>query len=178
MYFLKTLGLLALAVLAGCAAPARIEQMSIYSPTGQWVNSPFKKSIAVVEVTGGRETNPAWSSQVSSEAFRRALELSLQNVGLSDPSISANKYQLTADILQLSQPFGGFDMTVSANVRYSLLETSSRKEVFSKVITASHTAKLTEAFAGVERLKIANEGAAKANIQLLIDELIRLPTPQ
>lgn len=173
MFNIKFLGLIALALLTGCAAPARIEQMAVDSPGVPIVNTPLKKSVAVIEVTGGRETNPMWSSQVSSESFQRALELSLRNVGLSDPLIGANKYHLTADILQVSQPMLGLDMTVSANVRYSLIDTSTRKEVFSKVLMASYTAKFSDAFAGGERLKLANEGAVKTNIQLLVSELLQ-----
>ena len=115
-----------------------------------------------------------WTSQVSSDAFRRALELSLRAAGLTDPVTAANAYHLTADILQVSQPLLGIDMTVTTHVRYSLLDAGSRKEIFSKVITASHTARFSEAFSGAERLRLANEGAAKANIQLLTEELLRL----
>jgi hypothetical protein len=170
---LKVLGLFALLVLTGCASPARIEEMSINSSSSQAVNAPLKKSIGVSEVTGGKETNPMWASQVSSESFQRALEISLRNVGLSDPLLSANRYHLTADILQVSQPVMGLDMTVTANVRYSLIDTATRKEVFSKVIAGTYTAKFSDAFVGSERLKLANEGAAKTNIQLLVGELMQ-----
>jgi hypothetical protein len=175
---LKIFSLLALAILTGCAAPAGIEQMSVNAPVLQSIDSPLKKSVRVTAVTGGRETNPMWSSQVSSESFQRALELSLQNVGLTNPLIAANKYHLTADILQVSQPMLGLDMTVSANVRYSLIESATRKELFSKVIVGVYTAKFSDAFAGAERLKLANEGAAKRNIQLLVDDLFKFTPPQ
>ena len=178
MFNFKILGLMALAILTGCASPARIEQMAVNSPSVLTTNTPLKKSVAVTEVTGGKETNPMWSSQVSSESFQRALELSLRNVGLSDPLIAANKYHLTADILQVSQPMLGLDMSVSANVRYSLIDTKNRKEIFSKVINATYTAKFSDAFAGVERLKLANEGAARSNIQLLVDELLQFKPPE
>lgn len=170
----KAGGLIVLTILAGCAAPARIEEMAIQGSSLQSPNSPLRKSVAVTEVTGGRETNAMWSSQVSSESFRRALELSLRNVGLSDPLASGSKYQITADILQINQPLMGINMTVSADVRYSLIEVATRKEVFSKVITATYTARFSDAFAGSERLRLANEGAAKANIQILTNELLRL----
>ncbi len=178
MRWIKVSNLFILAILTGCAAPAGIEQMSVNAPIVQSVNSPLKKSVTVTSVTGGRETNPMWSSQVTSASFQRALELSLQNVGLSDPLPSANKYHLTADILQVSQPMLGLDMTVSANVMYSLIEATTRKEIFSKVIVGTYTAKFSDAFVGVERLKLANEGAAKTNIQLLVDELLQFKLPQ
>lgn len=174
---LKIFSLLAAAILSGCAALAGIEQMSVSAPIFQSANSPLKKSVAVSSVTGGRETNPMWSSQVSSESFQRALELSLRNVGLSDPLVAANKYHLTADILQISQPMLGLDMTVSANVKYSLVDTSTRKEIFSKIIFGTFTAKFSDAFSGAERLKLANEGAAKTNIQLLVNELLQFNPP-
>lgn len=178
MNCLKVFSLLPIAVLVGCAAPAGIEKMSVNAPIVQSINSPLKKSVTVISVTGGRETNPMWSSQVASESFQRALELSLRNFGLSDPLLSANRYQLTADILQVSQPMLGLDMTVSANVRYSLIDATTRKEIFSKVIVGTYTAKFSDAFMGVERLKLANEGAAKTNIQLLVDELLQFKPPQ
>lgn len=175
---LKVFSFVALAILTGCAAPAGIEQMSVNTPIVQSIDSPLKKSVAVTSVTGGRETNPMWSSQVASASFQRALELSLRNVGLSDPLISANKFHLSADILHVSQPMLGLDMTVSANVRYSLIDASTRKEVFSKVIVGTYTAKFTDALMGGERLKLANEGAAKTNIQLLVDELLQFKPPR
>jgi hypothetical protein len=168
---------LALAILTGCAAPAGIEKMTVNEPIFQTANSPLKKSVAVTSVTGGKETNPMWSSQVSTESFQRALELSLRYVGLSDPLTSANKYHLTADILQISQPMLGLDMTVSANVKYSLIDASTRKEIFSKIILGTFTAKFSSAFSGAERLKLANEGAAKTNIQLLVNELQHFKPP-
>jgi len=75
--------------------------------------------------------------------------------------------------LQVSQPMMGLDMTVTANVRYSLIDTMTRKEVFSKVIAGTFTAKFSDAFVGTERLKLANEGAARTNIQLLVGELLQ-----
>jgi hypothetical protein len=111
MRWIKVSNLFIIAILTGCAAPAGIEQMSVNAPIVQSVNSPLKKSVTVTSVTGGRETNPMWSSQVASASFQRALELSLQKVGLSDPLLSANKYHLTADILQVSQPMLGLDIT-------------------------------------------------------------------
>lgn len=174
---IKAMGLLIMAGLVGCASPARIAEMSVQQPVAQTATSPFQRSIAVMEVTGGRETNPMWSSQVSSDSFQRALEISLQNLNLSDPVKSANRYHLTADILEVSQPMLGLDITVTTVVRYSLVNATSRKEIFSKVINAAYTAKMSDALVGTERMRLANEGAARANIKLLTDELLRQPAP-
>ena len=69
-----------LALLAGCATPAAVSNMSVYT-TQRTAPAALKNAIAVADVTGGRETNPLWVSQVGSDAFPRALEDSLANAG-------------------------------------------------------------------------------------------------
>ena len=172
----KILAILSVAVLAGCATPAAVEQMAVSLPVTQ-TNPALKNSVAVAEVTGGRETNPMWTSQVSSDAFRNALEQSLQNAGMFNKIVAGSKYQLTADLTRLDQPMMGFDMTVSSTVRYSLIETQTRKEVYARVIQISYTAKMSDAFIGSQRLKLANEGSVKANIESFVNDLIALKLP-
>ena len=89
--------------------------------------------------------------------------------------------QLTADLLRVDQPMFGFDMTVSATVRYLIVEhaTGNRqhatgKEIFPRNIPTSFTAKVSNAFVGAERLKLANEGAVRNNFAALIDEPTRM----
>jgi len=172
----KLLALLAVFILGGCATPAAVEQMAVYLPATQ-TNPAFKNAVGVTEVTGGRDTSPLWTSQVSSDAFRRALEQSLENAGMFSKIVAGSKYQLTADLTRLDQPVMGFDMTVTTTVRYSLIETSTRKEVYGRVIQMGHTATMSDAFVGAQRLKLANEGAVKANIQAFIGDLIALKLP-
>jgi hypothetical protein len=52
-----------------------------------------------------------------------------------------------------------------------LIDTKSGKTVWSKNVASEHTAKASEAFAGTARLRLANEGAAKANIQQALTEM-------
>ncbi len=138
------------------------------------VDTKLKNSISVKDVTGGKETSPMWTSQVDSSDFQRALENSLRATGLLSPIGSNGPFQLTADLTSLDQPMVGFNMTVTATVRYSLIEKSSGKEIFSRSIPTPYTAKIGDAFVGSERLKLANEGAVRKNIEELIAELLRL----
>ena len=71
----------------------------------------------------------------------------------------------------------GFDMTVGSTVRYSLIETQTRKEVYARVIQINYTAKMSDAFIGSQRLKLANEGSVKTNIEALVNDLIALKLP-
>lgn len=98
-----------LALLAGCATPAAVSNMSVYT-TQRTAPAALKNAIAVADVTGGRETNPLWISQVASNAFRSALEDSLANAGVFERVLSASKYRLTADLNQLEQPAFGLGL--------------------------------------------------------------------
>jgi len=163
------------AVLSGCASGAKTENMSVFADASV-VNAktPLKSNVAVKDVTGGQETNPAWKSNIGSSEFEQALESSLRSAGLLSPGKQAGNYFLTVHLEKVDQPFVGLDMTVTASVNYMLTERSSGKNVFSRTITLPYTAKFSDAFAGYERLRLANEGAAKTNIKALIDELISL----
>ena len=126
----------------------------------------------VRDVTGGRETNPLWTSQVSTEGFRRAIEDSLRNSGLL--GIGSGKYRLTADLLKLDQPVFGASLTVTSSVRYSLVDVATGKEIYGREITVPFTAAFGAAVLAAERLRMANEGAIRENIKALLTDLFVL----
>jgi len=162
-------------LLTGCAAPARIEQMTAsVSPQQRIVPTPLRTNIAVRDVTGGKETNPMWMSNVGSSEFEQALEASLRDAGLLAAGKQAGKYTLVAHLENVQQPMAGFNMTVTATVAYSLVERATGKEVLSRKVSLPFTASFDSAFAGSERLRIANEGAVRVNIGKLIEELLAL----
>ncbi|WP_164962446.1 hypothetical protein [Rubrivivax sp. JA1026] len=161
-------------VLAGCSTPARMEQMQVESSLGDraaFQNSILRSQIAMKDVTGGKETNPMWISNVSSEEFARALEASLRGAGLLADNRQGSKYLLTAHLLKLDQPLMGASMTVTATVQYTLVERATGKDVFSRTLVTPFTAAWNAAFLGAERLKLANEGSIRANIGALIEAL-------
>jgi hypothetical protein len=169
--------LVGVVALTGCAAPARVEQMQVNpSLTVRTIaaTSPLRDHVAIKDVTGGKETNPMWISNVSSSDFERSLEASLKNVGLLAVNRQGSKYTLTAHLLKLDQPLLGVSMTVTAAVQYSLIERSTGKEIWADTLVTPYTAAWDAAFLGSERLKLANEGAARTNIEKLIDALVAL----
>ena len=174
---LRVLALLAVALLAGCATPARVERMQVDPSLAQRTTaaaSPLKGKVAIKDVTGGSETNPAWMSKVSSGDFERALEASLQAAGLLAADRQAGPYALVADMQSLDQPFFGASLTVTATVKYTLIDRASGKAVYERVLATPYTAAFSDAFMAMERLKLANEGAMRANISRLIEDLIAL----
>lgn len=162
------------ATLSGCASPARMDQMIVDGqPSQRIAETPLRNNLAVRDVTGGKETNPMWKSNVGSGEFEQALESSLRAVGLFAPK-QGGRYMLTAHLENVDQPIFGFSMTVTATVKYVVTERASGKDVFEKTVVVPYTASVSDAFMGVERLRLANEGAIKANITQLIDELFSL----
>lgn len=76
--------------------------------------------------------------------------------------------------MSVDQPVLGMDFKVTTKVKYSLKAKKTGKVVYEKEITADHTATMGDAFYGVERLRLANEGSAKKNIEQFLKELTNL----
>ena len=114
-----------------------------------------------------------WTSEVGNAEFHEALRLSLHANGLLGSEGQPAKFGLYAELMEVSQPLFGFDLTVTSNVHYVVTDTASGAVAFDEIITASHTATVGDAFVAVERLRLANEGSVKENIRVFIDKLLR-----
>ena len=160
--------------LAGCASAARAPAMtaSATAVASLAVPEPLKRNIAVGPISGGHDTNPMWMSKVGNAEFETALRNSLDAAGLLANGPEPGRYVLGAELQRLKQPVFGFNMKVTAVVDYQLQERASGQRVFQSEVTTPYTAEMGEAFLGVERLKLANEGAIRTNIEHLIRELV------
>lgn len=164
---------IALLVAGGCATPARVEGMSVAASEVGIATAPpaLRGNVAIHDVTGGKETNPMWMSSVGSAEFQQALEASLRAVGMLAQTRMSGKYTLVAHLEHLEQPLVGASLTVTATIQYVVSERASGKIVFATKVTEPYTAAFSDAFLGVERLGLANEGAIKANIAKFISQL-------
>lgn len=171
----RTWLLVAIILLAGCATPARVDQMTA-RPSAVIADkeSHLKNRLGLGLIAGGEETNPLWVSNVANADFSRSLEDSLRVANLLATKREDSQYLLAANLNALQQPFLGLDMTVTASVSYTLTEASSGKEIFRTTVSTPYTATFSDAFLGVERLKMANEGAVRANITSIIEQLYAL----
>ena len=164
----------AIALLGGCASGARVENMEVAGQPAQRIApTPLRQQLAVREVGGGRETNPLWKSNVGSPEFERALKNSLRATGLLAEDQAAY-YSIKAQLDDLDQPLIGLNMTVTAKVSYTVAEKASGKIIWQQTLITPYTAVLTDSLLGIERLRLANEGAIRANLSQLIDALFRL----
>lgn len=162
-------------VLTGCASSAKIEGMTVADDQAQALkfDQALHQNLQLSEVQGGGKTNPLWTSEIEGQDFQTALRTSLGKAGLLS---SANQapYALHANLLRVEQPIFGLDFKVTTEVEYRLVETASGREVFREVLRTPYTATIGDAFVGVTRLRLANEGAAKENIAALLKRLSQL----
>lgn len=162
----------AVAVLAGCAAPAEMESMVAAQPVAAAPkDASLVGGIYVAEVAGGESTNPLWTSEVGNTEFGGALRKSLRAHGVLSEDASGSPYLLKANLLGLEQPAFGLDMTVTSHVNYEVTRRADSQLYLGETVNTSYTATAGQAFLGVERLRLANEGAIRQNIK---DFLLRL----
>ena len=161
---------LAIITLGGCATGAKLENMT-YTDSSYFektFDSELKNDVQVSQVTGGEKTNPAWTSEISNDAFKGALKNSLKSQGLYSES---GKYALSAQLIRVDQPLFGLDFTVTTNINYKLIDTTSNQVLINETIIAPYTATVGDAFIAIERLRLANEGSGKENIKFLMKKL-------
>lgn len=163
--------LLFCSLLGGCAVGALPAGMTFKSEQPLGYDVALLNEVSVAEVTGGQGTNPLWTSEISGTAFQTALKDSLEAQGLL---AEGGRFLLKSAFINVNQPFGGFDMTVTTEISYTLVDEQTGLEVMNESITAAHTATVGDAFLGMERLKLANEGSARKNIEQLLKRLSEL----
>jgi hypothetical protein len=74
---------------------------------------------------------------------------------------------LKAFIIEVRHPPAGFTITIDSFVRFTLLQKSDDNVLFDDVLRGEYTATVDDAFAGQERLRLAEEGAMRAVISEL-----------
>ncbi|MCH8685995.1 hypothetical protein [Pedomonas mirosovicensis] len=158
--------------LAGCASGAKPGAMVVPVNEARLVTeqSPLFQSMQVQEVSGGQKTNPMWTSEVSNEAFAEALRQTLSAHALL--AAEDGKYVLKAQLVELKQPVFGFTFTVKARVRYTLAKADGSETLLDEEVASEFSATTGDAFLGVERLRLANEGAIRTSIENFLNLLL------
>lgn len=81
---------------------------------------------------------------------------------------------MTATLIKLQQPFIGLNLTVNCQVKYNLTNRNTNEMVYNKTINSTYTATFSDSALAVQRLRLANEGAARENIRQFIMDLYSL----
>jgi len=159
--------------LSGCAASAS----KSVGMTAENIDVQNRQPYSVqVQVSGGHDTGALERSQISNEAFAEALVTSIEKSKLfTEIKQDENAdYLLHVVLLDLEQPMFGGAFEVRMEAAWMLINRSNGETVWKKSIKSQHTAGVSDAFAGVTRIRLATEGAAKNNITQGIDLLSKL----
>lgn len=154
----------------GCASGAKMEGMVFHGDKKEY-SDEIKTNMGLGEVSGGEKTNPAWTSEIDNDAFSGAVKESLRSQGLYSEN---GKYRLEVKMLKVDQPLFGLDLEVTTHVQYILTHVETSTVIFDDTVIAPHTAGVSDAFAAVKRLRLANEGSAQKNIEGLLNKLSEL----
>lgn len=165
--------LVALAALTACESAADPSEMAVHD----LLHPAIRHGSVAVSVDGG--TN-GWINvirghiaHITSADFKTAVTESLRNSGLFK-SVSASNdptYQLNATLEDLAAPLSGLDMTAYLTVDWALSRTADHKVLWHELIHSKATATLGDAFAGLHRARIADERAARQNIERALSGL-------
>lgn len=155
--------------LTGCATSASQNAMSMgIADIPAKLNPELKGNVNIRNVSGGQDTNPLWVSKVDNQGFKSALEQSLIAIGYMAPKGSNAKYQVDATLQDLDQPAFGLTFDVKSTVTYTISGESGQK-IFP--VTAIGSASTSDAFIGMERMRIANERSIKENIKFFLNKI-------
>lgn len=149
-------------MLGGCASPSTALGMT---PATIKTTNLHTQSVTVA-VGGGKETNSTGKSQISDTAFAEAISNAITSSKVFSSVIkgAGGDTILTVTIFNIDQPSFGFSFTVKMEAGWTLKRADTGAVIWQESIKSEHTATTSDAFAGVERLRLANEGAAKNNI--------------
>ena len=156
-------GLIAL-FLGGCATASNSASMAVPPMEVAHKNAG---SVSLT-VTGGAETSSMGASKIGNAEFAEAIKTSISGSGLFAKLVATGQednYHLEVALVRLDQPVFGFSMTVTIESNWVLTRTSDKSVVWQKAVITAYTAKAGDAFVGTTRLRLANEGAARANIK-------------
>ncbi len=161
--------------IAGCATSSPASPAGMV-PQDLRLHRTHARSIEV-KVRGGRATDPKGTSQISNQAFARAIIDSIRDSGAFARVVAGEgaDYLLRVAIVELEQsPQTGFSMTARMEARWTLSRSDTRKPVWDETVHSAHSASAISSRKAVTRMRLATEGAAKENIRQGIERISRI----
>ena len=152
----------------GCAVPVAKQMV----PTGVSIVHHHSGSLRINVAGGGEEG----SFLISAKSLQAAIEEAILSSKVFREIIHGEKadYQLDVFLGDYQFPVGGFNMTTNIEAVWNLSDVSTKKTVWQKMIRATSTASMGDAFAGVSRARMSAEGAARENVKQGIEQLSQL----
>jgi hypothetical protein len=162
-------------ILEGCASsPARMVNLI---PENIYLKSSHPYEVAIT-VIGGEETTPLSESKISNEAFLQALKKTIDNTHVfSKVTNERSGYLLEVKIEKQGMSLdsiGSVAKTVILATRWKLSKRGFSQSIWIDVISTKYTATFGDAFGGIKRVRLANEGAARNNIKKGLERISQL----
>ena len=160
-------------LLAGCGSvPATSEGMAASTYD---VEQQHTYSVEVL-TSGGEVASATHPAQITDAVLAQAIEEAIFGSGVFNEvtSAPAADYQLSVHLFSLEQPAMGFSMSVHMEAGWTLKRVADDQIIWRESIASLYTASTADAFAAVERLRLATEGAARNNILKGIRKLSEL----
>lgn len=162
-----SIGFALFAQLIGCAAPFNAGNMV---PDHVTLVHRLSGDVSVT-VAGNRESSAVGASEISNDAFAQAIGNALDRFGLFtkvEPAGAVARYKLIAFVGQTDQQLEGPAQTVKMKVSYQLVDAPTGNTLWAQNVQSRYTATEGGYLAVVKRLRLANEGAARDNIQQML----------
>lgn len=133
----------------------------------------MSRSRVIVTALGGQLPDSVLEPRITSEDFSQALRQSIEHSGLFAQAKKDGQasYALHASIAKVDHQRFASEATVSLEVNYTLTRTQPEEVVWEKVMTSTYTVQRYEAFGAVSHVHLATEGAARTNIEQVIQEI-------
>ncbi len=135
------------------------------------VTSPIAAKVEV-HASGGESTHPWWKSNISSRNFELAIQKSIEENGVFKLGGTGPTYTLDAEILETDHPYFGLDFEVRLKVRWTLVD-QRKQSLWKSDVSSDYKATFSDTIWGVKRLRLAKEGAARANIRKALLKMSR-----
>lgn len=127
-----------------------------------------------IRTTGGEETNPLHTSEIGNDAFTAAVAWEVVRRGAFRPVFDhPADYHLHVHLVEVRQPFWGWlDMEVAVVADWHLRDLRTGGLVFAERIRSRFEATGEDSSVGIRRLRLANEGSARRNIEAGVRGLV------
>ena len=160
------------AVMGGCAvAPSKPEAIV---PATVASAKQHPQTVSVL-VTGGVDTNPATRLRLTNATVSEGLVASINKHHVFSRVINGTGADYVLTVTMVSGDFPSFAMTFTVNAELAWsLKRADGTTVWQQVIKSDGTATGGEAFAGVERVKMATERAVRENVAQGLAKLAEL----
>jgi ABC-type uncharacterized transport system auxiliary subunit len=159
-------------LLGGCATQARPHNMAY---TGLTAARKHDSSVSITAYLSA-EARANCADWITDTAFLEAIAMSLRHAHMFSKVVNGAQadHVLKAEIINFDMPLGAAHMTSQCIAEWTLIRQSNNEIVYRKTIQTTHTATLGDALNGNARLRMANEGAVRRNIEEAILQLSSL----